>query len=100
MELITIESEATYKDVVQVIQLYAPLRKRIWTSGTDLGNDGSHFYWATNGKGFVYGAWNVGQPDNAGNNEHCIELAAWGKFYKYNDLGCHVLRPFICSSAK
>lgn len=99
MELITIESEATFKDVLQVVLLYVPSLKRIWLSGTDLGND-RNFYWTTNGKGFVYGTWNDGQPDNAGNNKHCIQLADLGKSYRLSDAGCHVPSPFICSSAK
>uniref|UniRef100_A0A6P7HEB7 Perlucin-like n=1 Tax=Diabrotica virgifera virgifera TaxID=50390 RepID=A0A6P7HEB7_DIAVI len=49
-----------------------------WTSGTTLPND--RWVWMGTGRPIVYANWFPKQPDNAGNNEKCIEVR-----YNYNN---------------
>ncbi|XP_068506892.1 uncharacterized protein [Syngnathus scovelli] len=53
---------------------------------------GKPWQWA-DGTSFSYSAWNVGEPNNVGGNEHCVEMFPWGH---WNDVPCHNLFPYIC----
>ncbi|TDG39396.1 hypothetical protein AWZ03_014183 [Drosophila navojoa] len=73
---------------------------RYWTSGTDLGAEGSHVWFAT-GKPINLNLWTVNNPDNYKNNEHCDELgwrpsksAAEG----LNDCSCSARLRYICEA--
>lgn len=45
------------------------------------------------GKSSVYLSWNVGEPNNVGRNENCVEM--WGNGH-WNDAPCRNRRPSIC----
>lgn len=67
-----------------------------WTSGSDLGEEGS-FFWASNGRSISKNSslWLPNQPDNAGGSENCVHL--WDTLnYKINDLPCNTQCYFIC----
>ncbi|XP_076269575.1 salivary C-type lectin 2-like isoform X2 [Rhynchophorus ferrugineus] len=55
------------------------------------------FYWVNSNAPLFYSAFNKGQPDNAGEKEHCLELyqASTGVF-AWNDNSCDIKRRFIC----
>ncbi|XP_041379800.1 aggrecan core protein-like [Gigantopelta aegis] len=58
------------------------------------------FFWMTNGEPerVSYTNWAPGQPDNAGDEEDCIEI--WGNGspwpFSWNDCRCDLLYRFIC----
>ena len=53
---------------------------------------------ASNGKEVSYTNWSKNQPDNARNNENCIELRQ--RDGKWNDVRCTKTRRFVCERAK
>ncbi|KAL3285470.1 hypothetical protein HHI36_000002 [Cryptolaemus montrouzieri] len=68
----------------------------LWTSGSDLGEEGT-FVWLSTGKGLNFTYWGNGQPDNAGNDENCLEIWKFdGKTYAWNDRSCMFDAHFIC----
>lgn len=53
--------------------------------------------WESSKQLLNYTNWSPGQPDNAGNNEDCVEIR--GLFnYKWNDHVCSLKKYFICES--
>lgn len=109
MELVAIDSEDKYKNVVDVIQRADRPIVSIWTSGTDLKNE-NYFYWASNNKCFTYGLWHNGQPSHSQSMERCVELTRDGDTnydynydsyeytYKLNDKRCDRQVYFMCSN--
>lgn len=65
----------------------------------DLGNE-DNFFWASTGECFSFEPWHENQPDNAGNNENCVELRNLNDVYKLNDNNCNASRYFICAKAE
>lgn len=98
MELVTIDSELRFENVMQVIKEanHTESEDIYWTSGVDLGNE-DNFYWVSNGESFEFEPWHHNQPDNAGNNENCVELRNWNNSYRFNDNNCEAKNYFICS---
>ncbi|XP_063159156.1 C-type lectin LmsL-like [Candoia aspera] len=53
--------------------------------------------WTRNGTdGSPYKSWMSYQPDNDGNNEHCVELRQSTGFQLWNDNQCSKLNAYIC----
>lgn len=98
MELVSIINEEQYDNVRRVIieSNHTELEDIYWTSGVDLGNE-NNFFWTSNGDFFDFEPWHHNQPDNANNDEHCIELRNWNNVYKLNDNNCNARIYFICS---
>lgn len=74
---------------------------RYWTSGTDLGSEGSHVWLAT-GKPMDINVWTVNNPDNYKNNEHCDELGwrpANSPTDGLNDVACSAKLRYICEAS-
>ncbi|EDW07452.2 C-type lectin 37Da [Drosophila mojavensis] len=73
---------------------------RYWTSGTDLGAEGSHVWFAT-GKPINLNLWTINNPDNYKNNEHCDELG-WRPSKSaedgMNDCSCSAKLRYICEA--
>ncbi|KAL9703180.1 hypothetical protein quinque_006698 [Culex quinquefasciatus] len=75
----------------------APQKGAFFIAGTNLGAKGSWLWISTNrkvGTPYGYTRWHPGQPDNSGNNEHCMEI--WyvnGAFW--NDYQCDKKRGYI-----
>lgn len=99
MELVSIKSEEQLKSALHVVYQsgHKEMTDMYWTSGTDLGKE-NNFFWASNGDSFEYEAFHDGQPDNANNNENCVELRKRDNIYKFNDKPCDYKQYFICSS--
>jgi len=69
-----------------------------WLSGTNFGAEVSTgFYWSATGSPMEFTDWSAGQPDNSGNNEHCLQWHQPAGDRRYwNDLNCDIKLRFIC----
>ncbi|XP_039443841.1 perlucin-like [Culex pipiens pallens] len=69
-----------------------------WIAGTDMGQSGS-FVWITGNmridgrRGYTNFA--PGEPNNAGGNEHCLEVG-WTVGTLWNDCDCDLKKRYIC----
>ncbi|KAH8264430.1 hypothetical protein KR038_008475, partial [Drosophila bunnanda] len=69
---------------------------QFWISYFDLGRATGMFYSIATGRPLTSSGWLPGQPDNAGNNEHCVHI--WdvkGKF-GLNDNNCMANFRALC----
>uniref|UniRef100_A0A903VTQ3 C-type lectin domain-containing protein n=2 Tax=Aedes aegypti TaxID=7159 RepID=A0A903VTQ3_AEDAE len=98
--LATITSEEDSQLLQETIVNSTNTKGPWYIGGTDLGNEG-HFIWiSTNtpvGHKTGYFNFSPGQPDNAGANEHCLEIGRWGGV-EWNDVHCHAKSRYICES--
>ncbi|XP_062543869.1 clotting factor G beta subunit-like [Armigeres subalbatus] len=96
--LATITSEEDSRLLEQAIAKSTNTKGPWYIGGTDLGNEG-HFIWISTNKpiGYISGYFNYspGQPDNAGGNEHCLEIGRWGGVV-WNDVPCEWRQRYIC----
>ncbi|XP_055621206.1 elastase-1-like [Toxorhynchites rutilus septentrionalis] len=96
--LATITSEEDSLLLEQAIAKSTNTKGPWYIGGTDLGNEG-HFVWISTNKpiGYLSGYFNYspGQPDNAGNNENCLEIGRWGGVV-WNDVPCEWRQRYIC----
>ncbi|XP_018561629.1 perlucin-like [Anoplophora glabripennis] len=71
-----------------------------WTSGTTLSD--AHWVWLATGRPIIYANWFPTQPDNAGNNEKCLEVryVPASKTMMWNDHVCTVPKHVICESSQ
>ncbi|XP_061183368.1 perlucin-like [Saccostrea echinata] len=69
-----------------------------WLGGSDIILEGE-WMWMTSKTllSMAYTAWKPGEPNNEGNNEHCLEIQ-WNSFL-WNDTPCDQQRHFICERA-
>lgn len=86
--LLRLESEA------ELIALGKLVKGRFWTDPTDRAMEGTFVY--EDGMTASYLGWLEGQPDNAGANEHCVELISDDERVGSNDLPCDASRAVIC----
>lgn len=61
-------------------------------------SDSEEFIWFVNGKSLLYSNFPAGEPDNAGDNEACIEIFLSGDNYWWNDFICDQKIGFICQN--
>ncbi|XP_017069721.2 C-type lectin 37Db [Drosophila eugracilis] len=66
-----------------------------WLSINDLGVRGVYVSEAT-GREAPFINWSVGQPDNSGGNDRCVELWLSTTAFQMNDLSCQMEVAFIC----
>ncbi|XP_067653609.1 perlucin-like [Haliotis asinina] len=65
-----------------------------WLGASDLNVEGK---WRWEGqRRMTFTAWAPGQPDNAGSNEHCLEIRRDFGNYLWNDFVCQSPSNFIC----
>ncbi|XP_053668144.1 collectin-11-like [Anopheles marshallii] len=70
-----------------------------WTSGTDLGMEGSWIWLARNvplGSFAGYTNFIDGEPNNANGTEHCLAMVGGTKKGQWSDVGCDTLRFYVC----
>ncbi len=64
----------------------------LWLGCTDQQHEGQ---WScADGKNLGYTAWSSGQPDNAGNNEKCLQW--WAGSGRWNDAQCGLTMGYLC----
>ncbi|XP_045479162.1 perlucin-like isoform X1 [Harmonia axyridis] len=96
MDLLSIETGVENIEIIAYLKKNYPKAEHIWTSGTDMGEEGS-FVWLSTGRPLNFTSWCNGQPDNAGKNEHCLEILRLGvENYVWNDRSCLSEYNFIC----
>ncbi|KAH8411875.1 hypothetical protein KR222_000941 [Zaprionus bogoriensis] len=66
-----------------------------WVDVNDLSTEGE-FLSLTSGQKAPFLNWNSGEPNNAGQTEHCVHLV--GKYLYMNDFKCSSPEYFICES--
>ena len=64
-----------------------------WIGLTDAASEGD-FAW-TDGTPYDAERWAGGEPNNAGDGEHCVELASWANG-QWNDMPCDAEMPYVC----
>ncbi|XP_058464569.1 perlucin-like [Malaya genurostris] len=87
-------------NAVMASSCYNATRTQVWIGGSDLAEEGQ-FYWQPTGTWFSYTNWLVGQPDNAGNSEDCVEIRhypSYDLYWGWNDLNCEILQHFVCEN--
>ncbi|CAB3379453.1 Hypothetical predicted protein [Cloeon dipterum] len=97
MELASVE---TKEESDFLISMFGGSTDKFWLSGTDLGYE-NYFYWI--GVGILidpFWYFEVGQPDNANNNENCVQYFVHPDIsdatYKWNDANCEEAERFVC----
>ena len=74
-------------------------KEKIWLGHHDLPKE-EQWTW-TDGTAFTYNNWNIGEPNNAGNDEDCTELYSPSSKEKYwNDIHCSRKFNFVCKLTK
>ena len=69
----------------------------VWIGGTHADLEDTWRYSST-GTPLLYKNWHSGEPNNAGGNEHCLQLAPiWSG--KWNDAPCTQQRKYVCENA-
>ncbi|XP_071143096.1 perlucin-like [Mytilus edulis] len=72
-----------------------------WLDGSDILTEGEWRWMSEEGESRLitgYTRWAPGQPDNAGTQEHCLEIRyTFGVLW--NDYQCQVQQNFICKSS-
>ncbi|XP_054878105.1 ladderlectin-like [Poeciliopsis prolifica] len=71
-------------------------QSRFWIGGYDSAQEGTWFW--SDGSKFIFSTWGSGQPDNAGGNEHCMNINDRGRDF-VDDSPCDMTLPFICARA-
>ncbi|XP_045479161.1 perlucin-like isoform X2 [Harmonia axyridis] len=96
MDLLSIETGVENIEIIAYLKKNYPKVERFWTSGTDMGEEGS-FVWLSTGRPLNFTSWCNGQPDNGGKNEHCLAIQRLGvENYVWNDRSCLDEYNFIC----
>ncbi|XP_050321118.1 C-type lectin 37Db-like [Bactrocera neohumeralis] len=66
-----------------------------WLGVTDLAEQGKYVSFR-DGRPMPYAKWSAGQPDNFGNNEHCVHLWLVNNIFYMNDNNCNAKLYAIC----
>ncbi|KAK2817702.1 hypothetical protein Q7C36_021635 [Tachysurus vachellii] len=70
--------------------------KRTWIGAQDATQD-SWWLWS-DGSVFDFSAWHSGEPNHAGQQEHCVEMN-YGDEVLWNDAKCNTKLFFVCQKA-
>ena len=95
MKLTTFGSEKLEGD--DLLKLFSLLSSHpdAYIGYTDEGHQGT-FTTITGAKLEISLTFHVGEPNNSGGVEDCLELANVNQIRKYNDIRCNSNKPFIC----
>ena len=65
---------------------------KYWVGGNDLETEGTFTWHSGERPSIDPSLWNLNQPDNSNNSEHCLVISQ-GRF---NDAPCELSRKYIC----
>jgi len=91
--LASIHSAGENKFIHELILSNAGKPKESWVGGCDAAKNGVWLW--SDGSPVTYTAWGKGQPDNAGDKEHCMHVN-WGQKDVWNDATCKTVFPSVC----
>ena len=89
--LASIHSDAEQAEAVSAA--YAIVNDHYWVGLSDVTVEGGYEW--TDGTPFDFTGWAGGEPNDAGGNEECVQLATWAGGL-WNDLPCEVPLRYIC----
>lgn len=98
MQMLTLRTEEETDQIYELAKKYKP-RSSFWVAATDLGREGD-FVWSTTGMKLTTARWSVNQPDNNGDQEHCVEITyRWNDTVPvWNDVPCNHNYPYFCEA--
>ncbi|XP_023022209.1 C-type lectin mosGCTL-1 [Leptinotarsa decemlineata] len=99
MQLVSIESKEENDFLWKHMQSFLGWGEYwFWTSGTTMPDE--HWVWMSTGKPILFANWFENQPDNAGNNEKCLEVrySHTNKALMWNDHVCTATKHVICET--
>lgn len=103
MRLAVVDTVSMQTEIVRLAQasnMFNAIRTDLWIGANDLAQEGK-FIWHATGMKPNYTNWNVGQPDNKGNIEHCVHMwyePAKNWNWKWNDSPCNNQWSFVCEN--
>ncbi|XP_061397200.1 lectin subunit alpha-like [Musca vetustissima] len=93
LTLITLDTAAKSAALTSLLRT-KKLKFNFYLGGHDLAEEGQ-FVWPLTGKRFDFANWNLGNPDNYKDMEHCVHI--WENTdYEWNDTRCVNKMGFIC----
>ncbi|KAK5863950.1 hypothetical protein PBY51_000933 [Eleginops maclovinus] len=91
--LASIPDKAVYEFIRRIINTSTNKDGATWVGGNDSSKEGVWMW--SDGSKFDFQGWPVGEPNNAGKEEHCMELNLKEKDFP-NDTKCSSEMPFVC----
>ncbi|XP_037548660.1 galactose-specific lectin nattectin-like [Nematolebias whitei] len=91
--LVSIHSEEDLNFVVSLVQNFDPTREWTWIGLNDMHKEGGWIW--TDGSMFNFSRWDIGQPDNLDEEEHCGHIT-FVDHVNWNDYSCSFESPFVC----
>uniref|UniRef100_A0A182LTW5 C-type lectin domain-containing protein n=1 Tax=Anopheles culicifacies TaxID=139723 RepID=A0A182LTW5_9DIPT len=95
-ELVSIESAYQQNQIWNAIKKAGPTTESWWTSGTDLGMEGSWIWLARNMRFGKYHNFYSGEPNNAHAAEHCLAIAGGTLSGRWIDVNCNITLFYVC----
>ncbi|XP_013888866.1 galactose-specific lectin nattectin [Austrofundulus limnaeus] len=90
--LTSIQGPDQYRFIRRLIEKATGTNTRTWVGGTNTDGD---WTWI-DGSPFTFTNWGPGEPNNAGGNEHCMDINLNGQDY-VNDENCDTKSASICA---
>lgn len=83
----------TFQDATEFYNLQSRIYTNMWIGLHDFAVEG--YFYSIKGNSATYQSWRYGEPNNAGNSEHCVELVTY-PYYSMNDASCLEAKGCIC----
>uniref|UniRef100_A0A672HIM9 C-type lectin domain-containing protein n=2 Tax=Salarias fasciatus TaxID=181472 RepID=A0A672HIM9_SALFA len=93
--LVSIHSVQEHNFVNWLIGILDPEQSPTWIGLNDVHKEGAWMW--SDGSRFDFSIWDIGQPDNAGQTEHCGYTNS-GEQFRWNDGRCSTVLHFVCAS--
>ncbi|XP_062550411.1 perlucin-like [Armigeres subalbatus] len=105
MRLAIVDNAVDQSKLAQMItstDKFSNVTTEMWIGASDLAQE-SYFHWHSTGSRVQFTNWKTGQPDNAKNVEHCVEIRFipghnWN--WHWNDRECSAMRYFVCENSE